>query len=89
MLGDALSILESVPDETIDFCMTSPPYWNKRQYHNGGIGLEENYKDYITHLMRIFAQVKRVLKPSSQGTDLSRDKQASGTRSTKSLYELY
>ncbi len=63
MLGDALSILEHIPDASIDFCMTSPPYWNKRQYHNGGIGLEESYKDYITHLMQIFVQVKRVLKP--------------------------
>jgi len=63
MLGDALSILEHIPDASIDFCMTSPPYWNKRQYHNGGIGLEESYKDYITHLLQIFVQIKRVLKP--------------------------
>jgi len=64
MLGDALSILEQIPDESIDFCMTSPPYWNKRQYHSGGIGLEEDYHDYITHLLQIFVHIKRVLKPT-------------------------
>lgn len=43
--GDALAVLKQLPAESIDCCMTSPPYWNKRQYHNGGIGLEKDYKD--------------------------------------------
>ena len=63
MLGDALPILAQIPDESIDFCITSPPYWNKRQYHSGGIGLEEDYHDYIAHLLQIFVHIKRVLKP--------------------------
>src|SRR6266567_2694181 len=64
ILGGALSILEQLPDEAIDFCMTSPPYWNKRQYSNGGIGLEKEYQEYISDLMAVFVQVKRILKPS-------------------------
>lgn len=44
--------------------MTSPSYWNKRQYHNGGIGLERDYHEYISALMAIFAQVKRIVKPT-------------------------
>lgn len=64
LLGNSLSVLKLLPNECIDFCMTSPPYWNKRQYHNGGIGLEEKYEDYISNLMQIFEQVKRVLKVS-------------------------
>jgi site-specific DNA-methyltransferase (adenine-specific) len=64
MLGDSLSVMKSLPAESIDFCMTSPPYWNKRQYHNGGIGLEENYEDYISNLLHIFEQMKRILKES-------------------------
>jgi DNA modification methylase len=63
LLGDALPVLQYLPDESIDCCMTSPPYWGKRQYSNGGLGLEEDYEDYITKLVTIFAQVKRVLKP--------------------------
>ena len=42
MLGDAVTVLQDLPANSIDFCMTSPPYWNKRQYSNGGIGLEKN-----------------------------------------------
>ncbi|MEW5960225.1 MAG: DNA methyltransferase, partial [Chloroflexota bacterium] len=63
LLGDALSILQCLPDQSIDLCMTSPPYWGKRQYSNGGLGLEEDYEDYIIRLVTVFAQVKRVLKP--------------------------
>jgi site-specific DNA-methyltransferase (adenine-specific) len=44
--------------------MTSPPYWGKREYHNGGIGLERDYRDFINNLTAVFAEVKRVLKPT-------------------------
>lgn len=60
--GDSLAVLSEIPDGSIDFCMTSPPYWNKREYQNGGIGLEADFEDYQQHLLAIFAQVKRVLK---------------------------
>lgn len=60
--GDALSVLSDMPDNSIDFCMTSPPYWKKREYQNGGIGLEIDFEDYLHRLLAIFAQVKRVLK---------------------------
>jgi len=60
--GDALTILSDLPDQSIDFCMTSPPYWNQREYHNGGIGLEDNYQTYIESLLELFEEVHRVLK---------------------------
>ncbi|MFD2234994.1 DNA-methyltransferase [Phaeospirillum tilakii] len=63
MLGDAKAVLQSLPDSSIDFAMTSPPYWGKREYDNGGIGLEADYRDYIKHLAEVFAEMKRVLKP--------------------------
>ena len=63
-LGDAVSVLRQLPDNTVDFCMTSPPYWGQRQYRNGGIGLENDYADYISNLLLVFEQVKRVLKPT-------------------------
>ena len=62
--GDALSVLRELPSESIDCCMTSPPYWNKRQYAGGGIGLESDYHVFIDNLVAIFAEVKRVLKSS-------------------------
>lgn len=63
LLGDAKVVLRSLPECSIDFTMTSPPYWGKRQYDNGGIGLEIDYRDYVRHLLEVFAEVKRVLKP--------------------------
>ena len=63
-VGDAFEILQQFPDNCIDCCITSPPYWNKRQYANGGIGLENDYNDYIESLVNVFMQVYRVLKPT-------------------------
>ncbi len=62
LLGDACDILKSIPTASIDFCMTSPPYWKKRVYQNGGIGLEATMQDYVLQLMNVFLEVKRVLK---------------------------
>jgi len=60
--GDALEILRSLPDECVDCCMTSPPYWGQREYQSGGIGLEETTQDYIDALCDIIGEVRRVLK---------------------------
>lgn len=62
--GDSLDVLRSISDNTVDCCVTSPPYWQKRQYENGGIGLEESPQEYINSLFNIIKEVKRVLKPS-------------------------
>ena len=61
--GDAANVLRELPDACIDCAMTSPPYWGKREYANGGIGLEGNYYDYICNLTAVFLELKRVLKP--------------------------
>ncbi|MEO5360380.1 MAG: site-specific DNA-methyltransferase [Nitrospirota bacterium] len=63
MNGDALTVLHDLPDSCIDFAMTSPPYWGKREYENGGIGLENDYRDFVKHIAAVFAELKRVLKP--------------------------
>lgn len=63
-LGEAGSVLRDLPDECIDFAMTSPPYWGKREYENGGIGLERDYHDYVHNLADIFCELNRVLKPT-------------------------
>ncbi len=62
--GDALDVLERLPAATFDCCMTSPPYWGKREYGNGGIGLEKDYREFIEAIAAVFAEVKRVLKPT-------------------------
>jgi DNA modification methylase len=42
--------------------MTSPPYWSHRQYAAEGIGMEDDYKEYVHNLVAICAELQRVLK---------------------------
>jgi site-specific DNA-methyltransferase (adenine-specific) len=62
--GDAHRVLGDLPSNLVDCTMTSPPYWGKREYANGGIGLESDYRDYVHHLAAVFLELKRVLKSS-------------------------
>lgn len=62
--GDALRVLAHLPDDCIDCVITSPPYYMKRQYLEGGIGLEATYQEYIDNLLAIIKEVYRVLKPT-------------------------
>jgi site-specific DNA-methyltransferase (adenine-specific) len=61
--GDALTVLRQIPSNSIDCALTSPPYWGKREYENGGIGLENDYRDFVKDLATIFSELKRTLKP--------------------------
>lgn len=61
--GDALAVLKTMPDESVDCIVTSPPYWALRDYGVAGqLGLETTFQEYITKLCDIFDEVKRVLK---------------------------
>ena len=52
-------------DQSIDLVVTSPPYWKKRNYGvDGQIGLEESPEAYLTNLLKVFDECKRVLKDS-------------------------
>lgn len=64
LCGDAREVLFDLPAESVDFCMTSPPYWGHRSYDGGGIGQEATYEAYIGSLAEIFREVQRVLKPA-------------------------
>ena len=64
VLGDALAVLREFPSDIFDCCMTSPPYWGKREYASSGIGLERDYKDFIRNLSAVCLEIKRVLKPA-------------------------
>ena len=62
--GDSLHVLMKIPDNSIDCVVTSPPYYMKRQYLNGGIGMEVTYQKYIDNLLAIIQEIYRVLKPT-------------------------
>ena len=53
--GDVMEVLKQLPDESVDMCITSPPYWNLRDYnHEGQLGNESNFKEYIDMKKIIF-----------------------------------
>jgi len=61
--GDALAKLKELPSESVDCCITSPPYYGLRNYGcDGQIGLEESPEAYVSKLVEVFREVRRVLK---------------------------
>lgn len=61
--GNALDVLRSFPDESINMCVTSPPYYGLRDYGvNAQIGNEQTPFEYIQNLVMVFNEVKRILK---------------------------
>ena len=64
MEGDTRDIIRSLPDNTFQCAITSPPYWGVRDYGVvDQIGAEPDLNDYIQALVDIFAEVRRVLRP--------------------------
>ena len=61
---DCLEGLKTLPNDSVDCCVTSPPYYALRDYGcEGQIGLEETPEKYIERLTDVFMEVYRVLKP--------------------------
>src|SRR3990167_10443977 len=61
--GDTLTELKKLPDECVDCVITSPPFFNLRDYGvEGQIGLEKTWQEYIKKLIDVFNEIKRVLK---------------------------
>ena len=66
-LGDCLEVLNGFPDESVNCCVTSPPYWGLRDYGvDGQAGLEKTPEEFVQRMVEIFREVRRVLK--SDGT---------------------
>jgi len=61
--GDAKIELKRMKSDSINCCVTSPPYWALRDYGvDGQLGLEPTFQEYINKLCDIFDEVKRVLR---------------------------
>lgn len=60
--GDCFELIRELPDESIHLVITSPPYFQQRDY-GGGIGNEENVETYLANLMHVLEECVRVLKP--------------------------
>ena len=64
LLGDALEGLRTLEPESVHACVTSPPYYNLRDYGVAGqIGAEATPEEFVEKLVEVFREVRRVLRP--------------------------
>lgn len=62
--GNCLDILQTLPSDSVHCVVTSPPYWGLRDYGVAGqIGLEPTPEEYVTKMVAVFREVRRVLRP--------------------------
>lgn len=63
LTGCCLSLLATLPDKSVNSCVTSPPYWGLRNYNaEGQIGQEPTPEAYVSNIVKVFREVRRVLK---------------------------
>jgi DNA modification methylase len=60
-LGDSLTLIEGLPEASIDVVVTSPPYWGQRT--SLGVGVEADPREYLARLTRIFVRLLPKLRP--------------------------
>lgn len=70
LTGDVRAVLKTLADDSVDCCITSPPYWGLRSYLPANhplkhleIGSEPTVQDWVRTLVGVFDEVRRVLKP--------------------------
>lgn len=70
LTGDVRDVLPKIETESVQMCVTSPPYWGLRSYlppdhplKDREIGLEDSVDDWVHTMVDVFAEVHRVLKP--------------------------
>jgi DNA modification methylase len=81
LVGDCRERLKELPDQSVHCCVTSPPYFNQRDYGvEGQFGLEEKPQDYVDDLVNIFEEVRRVLRDDGTVFLNLGDKYSSGGR---------
>lgn len=101
--GDALTQLKTLESESVQTCVTSPPYWGLRDYGvDGQIGLESTPEAYVAALVDVFREVRRVLRKDGtlwlnlgdsyahegKGTNNGRDKSSLAGLATQDQFPL-
>ena len=61
LCGDNLELIQKLPDCSIQLIITSPPYFQQRDY-GGGMGNETEVSEYIDKLLCLFRECVRVVK---------------------------
>ena len=82
--GDCIESLKKLKDQSINTCITSPPYWGLRDYGEGEqLGLEDTSEEFVENLVNVFKEVKRVLRDDGTvwlnlGDSYGKNKQLTG-----------
>lgn len=63
LIGDRIASMRGLPDQSVNMCVTSPPYFGLRDYGmDGQIGLEATPDAFVARLVEVFREVRRVLR---------------------------
>jgi modification methylase len=71
--------MPEVESGSIQFVVTSPPYWNLKKYEDNGLSSKQAYSKYLNQIQSVFKEVKRVMEPGrfvsiNIGTAVSNDR---------------
>jgi DNA modification methylase len=77
--GDALEVVSKLPTDAVDTVVTSPPYYQQRDYGSDlQIGQEMSPASYVERIAELFGQLKRVVKPTGSAWIVIGDKYVNG-----------
>ncbi len=65
-VSDAVRFLRRLPDECIALSVTSPPYWNVKDYENPTQIGQSSYEKYLEDLLKVWQETERVLIPNGK-----------------------
>ena len=87
--GNCLDKLKELPDQSINTCITSPPYWGLRDYGEGEqLGMEDTPEEFVNNMVEVFREVKRVLRDDGTVWLNLGDSYSSGGRTTTTNQSL-
>ena len=59
--GDCIESLKSLEDQSVNTCITSPPYWGLRNYNDEEkqLGMEDTPEEFTENLVKVFREIKK------------------------------
>ena len=88
--GDCIETLQKLDDKSINTCITSPPYWGLRNYNDEEkqLGMEDTPEEFVDNLVKVFREVKRILRDDGTVWLNLGDSYSSGGRTTTTNQSL-
>ena len=82
--GDCMESLKNLENQSINTCITSPPYWGLRNYNDEEkqLGMEDTPEEFVNNLVNVFREIKRVLRDDGTVWLNLGDSYSSGGRTT-------